>query len=178
MKKSIHLLLSSLIALVAPTTTLFTYSHPVGAVEFSDQIDSIGDHITDTPGEDYWNDDYLIDIYPIPFPDLGEDYWEDSYLIDRYPIPFPDLGEDYWEDSYLIDRYPMPLPDGPIDFDPIYEYFPSENGNVDRTLCINCRSLSSDPVPLSTSIPEPSNLLGHIILGGMMLGGAIKSRKK
>jgi hypothetical protein len=157
MKKSMHLLLSSLIALVAPTTTLFTYSHPVGAVEFSDQIDSIGDHITDTPGEDYWNDYYLIDIYP---------------------IPFPDLGEDYWEDSYLIDRYPMPLPDGPIDFDPIYEYFPSENGNVDRTLCINCRSLSSDPVPLSTSIPEPSNLLGHIILGGMMLGGAIKSRKK
>jgi hypothetical protein len=157
MKKSIHLVLSSLIALVAPATTLFTYSHPVGAAEFSDQIDSIGDHLTDTP---------------------GEDYWEDDYLIDHYPISLPDLWEDYWEDYHLIDHYPIPLPDGPIYSGPIYEYLPGENDNVDRTLCINCRSLFSNLVPLSTSIPEPSNLLGYIILGGVILGGAIKSTKK
>ena len=130
MKKSIHLLLSSLILLVAPTTTLFTYSHPVGAEEF-----------TDAPNQE-------------------------------------PLVEDYWEDDYLIDHYPLPLPDGPIYYDPIYQYLPSENVTVDRTLCINCRNLFSDPVPLSTSIPEPSNLLGYIILGGVMLGGAIKSTRK
>ena len=130
MKKSIHLVLSSLIALLGPTTMLLTYSHPVGAEELSDPLDQ------------------------------------------------EPLREDYWEDDYLIDHYPMPLPDGPIYSDPIYEYLPGENGNVDRTLCINCRSLFSDPVPLSTSIPEPSNLLGYIILGGMILGRAIKGTKK
>jgi hypothetical protein len=162
MKKSIRLALSSLIAVLAPPTMIFTYSHPVGAAEFSDQIDSIGDYLTDISGqeplrEDYWKDDYLIDLYPLPLPD------EPIYLDE--PI--------YYNPIYLIDHYPLPLPDGPIYYDPIYEYFPSENGTVDRTLCINCRNLFSDPVPLSTSIPEPSNLLGYIILGG-----AIKSKGK
>ena len=152
MKKSIHLALSSLIAVLAPPTMILTYSHPVGAAEFSDQIDSIGDYLTDIPGQ--------------------ESLREDDYLIDHYPLLLPD------EPIYLIDHYPLLLPDGPIYSDPIYEYFPSENGTVDRTLCITCRNLFSDPVPLSTSIPEPSNLLGYIILGGVILGGAIKSKGK
>ena len=203
MKKSIRLALSSLIAVLAPPTIILTYSHPVGAAEFSDQIDSIEDYLTDIPGqeplrEDYWEDDYLIDLYPLPLPDepiyydpidlidhtdipgqepLREDYWKDDYLIDHYPLPLPDEPI-YYNPIYLIDHYPLPLPDGPIYYDPIYEYFPSENGTVDRTLCINCRNLFSDPVPLSTSIPEPSNLLGYIILGGVILGGAIKSKGK
>lgn len=137
MKKSIYLALSSLIAVLAPPTMILTYSHPVGAAEFSDQIDSIGDYLTDIPGQ-----------------------------------------EPLREDDYLIDHYPLLLPDGPIYSDPIYEYFPDENGTVDRTLCITCRDIFSDPVPLSTSIPEPSNLLGYIILGGVILGGAIKSKGK
>ena len=71
MKKSIRLALSSLIAVLAPPTMIFTYSHPVGAAEFSDQIDSIGDYLTDIPGqeplrEDDWKDDYLIAHYPRP----------------------------------------------------------------------------------------------------------------
>ena len=152
MKKSIHLALSSLIAVLAPPTMILTYSHPVGAAEFSDQIDSIGDYLTDIPGQ--------------------EPLREDDYLIDHYPLPLPD------EPIYLIDHYPLLLPDGPIYSDPIYEYFPDENGTVDRTLCITCRNLFSDPVPPSTSIPEPSNLLGYIILGGVILGGAIKSKGK
>jgi len=158
MKKSIRLALSSLIAVLAPPTMIFTYSHPVGAAEFSDQIDSIGDYLTDIPGQE----------------PLREDYWKDDYLIDLYPLPLPDEPI-YYNPIYLIDDL---LPDGPIYYDPIYEYFPSENGTVDRTLCITCRNLFSDPVPLSTSIPEPSNLLGYIILGGVILGGAIKSKGK
>ena len=152
MKKSIHLALSSLIAVLAPPTMILTYSHPVGAAEFSDQIDSIGDYLTDIPGQ--------------------EPLREDDYLIDHYPLLLPDGP------IYLIDHYPLLLPDGPIYSDPIYEYFPDENGTVDRTLCITCRDIFSDPVPLSTSIPEPSNLLGYIILGGVILGGAIKSKGK
>jgi len=158
MKKSIRLALSSLIAVLAPPTMILTYSHPVGAAEFSDQIDSIGDYLTDIPGQE----------------PLREDYWKDDYLIDLYPLPLPDEPI-YYNPIYLIDDL---LPDGPIYYDPIYEYFPSENGTVDRTLCITCRNLFSDPVPLSTSIPEPSNLLGYIILGGVILGGAIKSKGK
>jgi hypothetical protein len=134
---------------------VITYPRPVPAEDFADAPKQ------DPLLEDHW-----------------EYYWEDDYLIDFYPIPLPDLWEDYWEDDYLIDHYPMPLPDGDIYSDPIYEYFPSDNGTVDRDLCINCRTLSSDPVPLSTSIPEPSNLLGYIILGGVILGGAIKSKGK
>lgn len=169
MKKSIRLALSSLIAVLAPPTMILTYSHPVGAAEFSDQIDSIEDYLTDIPGqeplrEDYWEDDYLIDLYPLPLPD--EPIYYDPIYLDE-PI--------YYNPIYLIDHS---LPDGPIYSDPIYEYFPSENGTVDRTLCITCRNLFSDPVPLSTSIPEPSNLLGYIILGGVILGGAIKSKGK
>ena len=99
MKKSIRLALSSLIAVLAPPTMILTYSHPVGAAEFSDQIDSIGDYLTDIPGQ--------------------EPLREDDYLIDHYPLPLPD------EPIYLIDHYPLLLPDGPIYSDPIYEYFPS-----------------------------------------------------